>query len=71
MKKILGSSGTLDAFITDAIVNEIQRRYTSESQSDFWETVAQIQAEMQAEELELDPDAIWSGAISPHRITNP
>ena len=58
-KQLMGDSGSLEDFVTDAIRKEIERRQKSEPQHDFWEIVAQLRDEIQSEDLELDPDDIW------------
>ena len=64
-KQLMGDSGSLEAFVTDAIMNEIERRQKSALRHDFLENVAQLRDEIQSEDLELDPEAIWHDVRDP------
>lgn len=64
-KKLMGESGNLDAFVADAIATEIERRQMPQAHQEFWETVSQIQTDLKAEDLDLDPDEVWTEIRDP------
>lgn len=64
-KQLMDNSDSLEAFITDAIVHEIERRQKIEPQHDFWENLDQLRDEIKSEELDLNPDDIWNNVRDP------
>lgn len=58
-KELTGDTNDLQAFITDAIMKEIERHQMPKTHQNFWETVTEIREQLSDEGLEIHPDDIW------------
>ncbi|BDM83917.1 hypothetical protein AM10699_67780 (plasmid) [Acaryochloris marina MBIC10699] len=58
-KELTGDANDLQAFITDAIIKEIERRQMPKAHQNFWATVTEIREQLADEGLEIHPDDIW------------